>query len=57
LRRKRLLANMPETMTEITQERVLAIFSLKENVSVTKAKEYLADVNLARTERQVKRFS
>jgi len=51
-RRKRLLANMLESMTDIPEERVLAIFSLKEKVSIAKAKEYLAELRLARTVEQ-----
>ena len=51
-RRKRLLANMLESMTDIPQERVLAIFSLKEKVSIAKAKEYLTELKLARTVQQ-----
>lgn len=51
-RRKRLLANMLETMNDIPQERVLAIFSLKEKVSIRKAKEYVEEIRLARTVEQ-----
>ena len=51
-RRKRPLTNMLESMTDIPEERVLAIFSLKEKVSISKAKEYLAELKLARTVEQ-----
>jgi len=43
---------MLESMTDIPEERVLAIFSLKEKVSIAKAKEYLAELRLARTVEQ-----
>ena len=47
-RRKHLLANMLETMRDIPEERVLAIFSLKEQISVKKAREYLTELKLAK---------
>ena len=51
-RRKRLLSNMLESMTDIPEERILAIFSLKEKISVRKAREYLAELRLARSVEQ-----
>jgi hypothetical protein len=39
---------MVETMQDIPEERVLAIFSLKEQISVKKAREYLTELKLAK---------
>ncbi len=47
-RRKRLLEHMLETMKDVDEDRILATFSLKEKVSMAKAREYLRELKAAR---------
>lgn len=46
--RKRVLLSMLDTMHDTSVEQVLAVFSLREHVSVAKAKEYLREIEATR---------
>jgi hypothetical protein len=52
-RRRRLLSNILESTTDIPQDPVLAMFSLNEKVTVRKAREFMEELILARTENRL----